>query len=197
MAADLRSVCVFCGSSVGNRPEYAEAAASLGRELAARGLRLVYGGGSVGLMGIVADSVLDAGGAVLGVIPRVLARKELIHPRVGDMQVTETMHTRKALMAESSDGFIALPGGFGTFEELFEMITWSQLGIHQKNIGLLNVAGFFDNFFELVDRAVDDGFIKARNRALIQVSDSPTELLDRVLRRPPPDEPKYASLEQT
>src|SRR5690606_34136963 len=139
----MNRVCVFCGSRVGNRDEYRLAAESLGRLLASRRIELVYGGGSVGMMGVIADAVISAGGHVVGVIPELLAVKELMHPAVPDMRLVPDMHARKALMAELADAFIALPGGFGTFEELFETITWGQLGIHAKPIGLLNVGGYF------------------------------------------------------
>src|SRR6266404_9183331 len=149
----LRRVCVFSGSSFGARPMCADAAATLARELARRGIGLVYGGGSVGLMGVVADAVLEAGGEVIGVIPRALATKEIAHQGLADLRVVPSMHERKALMTELADGFIALPGGFGTFDELFEAITWAQLGLHNKPVGLLDVADYFAPLRALVVHA--------------------------------------------
>jgi uncharacterized protein (TIGR00730 family) len=176
----IRRVCVFCGSKMGVSPEFREAAAALGDELVRRGLGLVFGGGSVGLMGVLADAVLDGGGEVIGVIPDALATKELLHVRVPDMRRVRDMHERKALMAELADAFIALPGGFGTFEELFEIVTWAQLGFHRKNVGLLNVEGYFDRLVELVDHAIQSGFIVAAHRDLIVVEREPAALLQRL-----------------
>jgi uncharacterized protein (TIGR00730 family) len=170
-------ICVFCGSSPGRRPEYAEAAAAMGALLAARGLTLVYGGGRVGLMGAVADAVLAAGGRVVGVIPEAIATKEVAHRGVTELHVVPSMHARKALMAELADAFIALPGGFGTFEELFEIVTWAQLGIHAKPLGLLNVAGYFDGLKAMVDHAAGEGFIDADQRDLIAQAAEPEALL--------------------
>jgi uncharacterized protein (TIGR00730 family) len=161
-------------------PAFQEAAARLGGELVTRGLGLVFGGGSVGLMGVIADAVLDRGGEVIGVIPQALATKELLHLRVSDMRRVRDMHERKAVMAELADAFIALPGGFGTFEELFEVITWAQLGFHQKNIGLLNVDGYFGPLVTLVDHAIQSGFIKPAHRDLIFAERDPTTLLDKL-----------------
>jgi uncharacterized protein (TIGR00730 family) len=176
----IRRVCVFCGSKMGVSPEFREAAAALGDELVRRGLGLVFGGGSVGLMGVLADAVLDGGGEVIGVIPDALATKELLHVRVPDMRRVRDMHERKALMAELADAFIALPGGFGTFEELFEIVTWAQLGFHRKNVGLLNVEGYFDRLVDLVDHAIQSGFIVAAHRDLIVVEREPAALLQRL-----------------
>lgn len=187
----MKSVCVFCGSKIGKLAAYRESAAQLGRVLARRGLRLVYGGGSVGLMGVLADAVLAAGGQVTGVIPAVLATRELLHPGVPDMRVVESMHVRKATMAELADAFIALPGGYGTFEELFEMITWAQLGLHAKTIGVLNVEGYFDALVGLIDRAVSEGFIKPRHRELVVLDDDPGALLDRLTKVAVPRESKW------
>jgi uncharacterized protein (TIGR00730 family) len=172
---------VFCGASFGNRPEYDRAARALGQEMVARGLGLVFGGGGVGLMGAVADAVLDAGGEVTGVIPHGLVVRELAHPRVADMRVVNTMHARKALMADLSDAFVALPGGFGTLDELFEAATWSQLGIQRKPIGLLNVAGYFDGLLAQVRHAVAEGFVPRRNETLLLNAEDPASLLDRLL----------------
>ncbi len=176
----MRRLCVYCGSRVGDREDYRAAAESLGRALAERGIALVYGGGSVGLMGTLADATLAAGGEVIGVIPELLAVKELLHPGVRDMRVVPDMHSRKRLMAELADGFVALPGGFGTFEELFETITWAQLGIHAKPIGLLNTAGYFDDLLRFLDRSFADGFIRPLYRELYCVGGEPDEMLDRL-----------------
>lgn len=186
----MRRVCVFCGSRVGIDDCYRAAAVELGQLLVRSNLGLVYGGGSVGLMGVIADAVLDAGGEVIGVIPESLATEELLHPRVADMRVVPTMHARKALMAELSDAFIAMPGGFGTFEEFFEVVTWSQLRLHQKLTGLLNVGGFYDPLVRLVDHAVQEGFIKLKHRELLIVEERPDVLLRRLSRESVTDEPK-------
>jgi uncharacterized protein (TIGR00730 family) len=170
-------VCVFCGSSRGADPAYAEAAEALAAELVRREIGLVYGGGSVGLMGIVADAVLEAGGEVIGVIPRFLHRREIMHEGVTDLRVVESMHERKALMADLSDGFVVLPGGIGTLEEAFEAMTWTQLGIHDKPVGLLDVANFWDAFRALLARAVSDGFLRA-DVADLPLATEPGPLLD-------------------
>lgn len=183
----MRRICVFCGSSSGRDPRYGVIAAELGRLFAERELGLVYGGGSVGLMGAIADAVLDAGGEVIGVIPERLATKELLHTRVPDMRRVRDMHERKALMAELADAFIALPGGYGTLEELFEVITWAQLGFHRKNIGLLNVCGYFDPLVCLVDHAVAEAFIRADHRDLIVVESECGTLLDRLIAHQMPE----------
>ena len=198
MESPLRRICVFCGSRPGARPEYLEQARRLGGLLAGRGIGLVYGGASVGLMGAVADGALAAGGDVIGVIPRALAGKELAHAGISDLRVVGSMHERKALMAELSDAFIAMPGGFGTLEELFEMVTWSQLGLHRKPFGVLNVAGFFNSLLALVEDAVREGFIPPEHRRLILESTEPDVLLDLVLGyEPPPPVVKWIRPEQT
>jgi uncharacterized protein (TIGR00730 family) len=179
----LQSVCVFCGSRVGSDPRYAQAARELGGLLAQRGMSLVYGGGQVGLMGVIADAVLAAGGRVVGVIPQPLATRELLHTRASEMHVVPGMHARKAKMVELSDAFIALPGGFGTLEELLEVITWAQLGIHAKPVGVLNVGRFFDALVELIDHAVRQDFIKPKNRDLLVIHERPAELLDLLARQ--------------
>jgi uncharacterized protein (TIGR00730 family) len=176
----LHRVCVFCGSNLGTSPAFRDAATSLGQELVARGLGLVFGGGSVGLMGVVADAVLDGGGEVIGVIPQALATKELLHPRVADMRRVRDMHERKALMAELSDAFLALPGGLGTFEEFFEIVTWAQLGFHRKTMGLVNVEGYFDPLVKLIEHSIDSGFIKPAHRDLVVVEREPAAALDRL-----------------
>jgi uncharacterized protein (TIGR00730 family) len=174
----MRRVCVFCGSSHGVRPAYSDAARSLGQALVARGLGLVYGGGKVGLMGVVADAVLAAGGDVVGVIPHALMAREIGHAGLTTMHVVDSMHERKALMADVADAFIALPGGVGTFEELFEAITWTQLGLHAKPCGLLNVDGFYDDLLRFLDHAWVEGFIKPETRAIVKASADARELLD-------------------
>ena len=165
----MKRICVFCGSNIGRDPRYRAAAEGLGQLLAARGIELVYGGGNIGLMGAVADACLAAGGTVIGVIPQALVGKEVAgcvvdHRALTRMEVVDSMHTRKARMAELSDGFIALPGGFGTFEEFCEVLTWGQLGFHVKPMGLLNVAGFYDPLLALFDQAVSEGFLRQENR---------------------------------
>jgi uncharacterized protein (TIGR00730 family) len=182
----LKSICVFCGSRSGSRPEYARAAGELGRVLAERGIELVYGGGSVGLMGTLADAVLAAGGRVTGVIPEALATKEVAHWGLTELHVVPSMHVRKATMARLADAFIALPGGFGTLEELFEIVTWAQLGLHQKPAGLLNTAGFFDALLALVDHTVTEEFVRPENRELLLEAKEPADLLDQLERTRPP-----------
>jgi uncharacterized protein (TIGR00730 family) len=176
----IKRVCVFCGSKEGADSRYSAAARGVGAELVRRGWGLVFGGGSVGLMGVVADTVLEQSGEVIGVIPQALATKELLHPRVPEMRKVRDMHERKSVMAELSDAFVALPGGYGTFEELFEVITWAQLGFHRKNIGLLNVGGYFDPLVELVDHAIRAGFVVPEHRELIVVENEPAALLDKL-----------------
>src|SRR5271154_5558209 len=165
-----RGVCVFCGSSSGKGPQYADSARRLGAALAARGLELVYGAGDVGLMGVLADAALAAGGRVVGVIPQALVQREVAHHGLSELHVVRTMHERKALMADRADAFLALPGGFGTADELFEILTWAQLGLHSKPVGLLNVAGFFDPLLAWIDRCVSDGFLRPENRDLLLIS---------------------------
>ena len=172
-------ICVFTGSRAGVSPDYAHAAKEFGRALFRRGYGLVYGGGNVGLMSVLADTVLEHGGHVTGVIPDSLVSKEVAHLGLSDLRVVHSMHERKALMAELSDGFIALPGGIGTMEEFFEVLSWAQLGIHEKPCGLLNVAGYYDPLIEFVDQAVLKDFIKAKHRALMIVEQRPGQLLDR------------------
>lgn len=183
----MRRLCVFCGSSRGQRPAYAEAARRLGLALAGRGLDLVYGGGHIGLMGVVADAVLEAGGKVYGVIPRSMVERELAHRGLTELHVVETMHRRKALMADLADAFAALPGGFGTADELFEILTWAQLGLHPKPVGLLDVEGFFGPLLAWLDRAVADGFLRPAHRELLHVAREPEELVEMLLKAQPPD----------
>lgn len=176
----MKRLCVFCGSSVGARAVYREAAWSLGTELTRRGIGLVYGGGNVGLMGIIADAVLQGGGQVTGIIPDHLIAKELGHRGLTDLRVVGTMHERKALMADLADGFVALPGGFGTYDEFCEVLTWAQLGLHQKPCGMLNVAGFFDSLLAMFDHATGEGFIRPAHRAILRVASQPNALLDEM-----------------
>jgi uncharacterized protein (TIGR00730 family) len=192
----VRRVCVFCGSSPGRDPRYAAQAKALARELAARGIGVVFGGGSVGLMGVLADQALAAGGQVTGVIPHGLAARELAHRGVADMRVVPTMHARKALMADLADAFVALPGGMGTFEELLEIATWGQLGIHRKPVGILNVAGYYDPLVTLLGRAADAGFVSEQNRGLFVVEDDPARLLDRLAVHVPPPGPAWITAEE-
>ncbi|HEY2388333.1 MAG TPA: TIGR00730 family Rossman fold protein [Candidatus Binatia bacterium] len=182
----MRRVCVFTGSSVGARPAYAEAARALAAAILERKLGLVYGGGSIGLMGVIADAVLAGGGEVIGVIPRPLATREIAHQGLADLRVVPSMHERKALMMELADGFVALPGGFGTFEELLESITWAQLGLHRKPIALLDVEGFYGALLALLDRATADGFVRPVYRALVLDDVDPGRLLDRMAAQRPP-----------
>ena len=186
----LRRLCVFCGSKVGVDDRYRSAAVELGRLLARERIGLVYGGGRIGLMGVIADAVLAGGGEVIGVIPESLATVELLHSGVADMRVVGSMHARKGLMAELSDAFVAMPGGFGTFEEFFEVVTWSQLGLHRKLTGLLNVGGFYDPLVRLVDHAVQEGFIKPKHRELLVIEERPDVLLSRLVSELIIDEPK-------
>jgi len=178
--ARLSAVAVYCGSNRGADPAYAQAAASLGRELAARGIRLVYGGGHVGLMGVVADAVLDSGGQARGVITRALHSKELAHRGLTELTVVDTMHERKAAMADAADAFVMLPGGYGTLDEFFEAVTWTQLGIHVKPCGALDVGGYFAPLRELLDAATRAGFVAAAHRDLVIAEPDPARLLDRL-----------------
>ncbi|WP_407295525.1 TIGR00730 family Rossman fold protein [Stutzerimonas zhaodongensis] len=173
----LRSICVFCGASTGNKPIYRAAAFALGNALAANGIRLVYGGGAVGLMGVVADAAMEAGGEVIGIIPQSLKDAEVGHQGLTQLEVVDGMHARKARMAELSDAFIALPGGLGTLEELFEVWTWAQLGYHQKPLGLLDVDQFYSKLSHFLDHVVDEGFVRTPHRDMLQRSESPHALL--------------------
>ena len=193
----MKRVCVYCGSSPGRRPDYRSAGRSLGNEIARRGLGLVYGGASVGVMGVVANAVLEHGGEVIGVIPESLATKELAHPGLSDLIVVASMHERKARMAELSDGFVALPGGWGTLEELFEVLTWAQLGMHEKPCGLLNVAGYFDHLFRFLDNAVEEQFVRDGHRAMLLMDDDPAALLDRFADYRAPRVRKWIKAEET
>ncbi len=194
---EIRSLCVYCGSSPGRTGIYAESARALGAALVERGIRLVYGGASVGIMGVVADAVLAAGGEVVGIIPESLQRKELAHPGLTELHVTRSMHERKALMAELSDGFIALPGGIGTLEELFEIWTWAQLGFHDKPCGLFNVGGYYDSLVRFLDHSVAEEFVKPLYRSMLIVESDPHMLLDRYARYQPPAVPKWVGRGET
>ncbi len=182
----MKRVCVFCGSSMGARPDYAEAAAGLGRLLAASGLGLVYGGGDIGLMGVMADAALAAGGEVVGVIPEALMKFEIGHLDLAELHVVASMHERKALMADLSDAFIALPGGIGTMEELFEAWTWAQLGMHAKPLGFLDVAGYYAHLQAFLDHMAGEGFLRPRHRAMVAVETDPARLLDAFAGYTPP-----------
>lgn len=194
----MKRICVFCGSNVGVRPAYASAARAMAGELVRRRLGVVYGGGGIGLMGVLADAMLEGGGEVIGVIPRPLASKELAHTGLTEMRVVDSMHERKALMASLADGFVAMPGGLGTFEETLEILTWSQLGIHRKPIGLLNVEGFYDGLLGMIAHALAEGFVPREYRALSVSADTPARLLDSMEAWRPPDFPgRWLTISQT
>jgi uncharacterized protein (TIGR00730 family) len=193
----MKRVCVFCGSSVGNQSIYRETAEAMGTLLAKEKIALVYGGGHVGLMGVIADACLAGGGEVIGVIPQALADREIAHSGLTDLRVVDSMHTRKALMAELSDAFIAMPGGVGTFEEFFEAITWTQLGLHRKPCGLLNAGGFYTPLVAFIDQAVSEGFIKPIHRSMMVVDDNPERLLNTLGTIKLPDVPKWIRKEET
>ena len=193
----IRRVCVFCGSNTGNDPAYIEAAQSLGRLFAREGIALVYGGGSVGLMGQLADAVLEAGGEAIGVIPHALWAREVGHRGLTDLRIVDTMHERKATMAELADAFIALPGGLGTLEEIFEVWTWAQLGLHQKPLGFLDVNGFYAPLMEFLDRAVRARFVKEQHRAIAMIASDAEALLRRFDSWQPPRVEKWITKEET
>ena len=182
----MERICVFCGSSPGSRPEFVEAAVQLGEDLARRGITLVYGGGRVGMMGAVARGVLDAGGEVIGVIPRDLVDQEVAFTDLLDLRVVDTMHERKALMVELAQGFIALPGGLGTLEEFAEVLTWAQLGIHRKPCGVLNVRHYYDRLIGFLDHGVDQQFISPAHREMVLIADSADALLEKLETYQPP-----------
>jgi uncharacterized protein (TIGR00730 family) len=185
----LRSVCVFCGSYTGDRPEYAAAAVELGEELVARGVGLVYGGGRIGLMGVIADAVLAAGGRVTGVIPEHLVSHEVAHPGLTELRVVASMHERKQLMFELSDAFVAMPGGLGTLEELLEIATWAQLALHRKPVGILDVLGYYGGLTAQLDHAALSGFLTPRTRGLLIRDDGAAPLLDRLAAHAVPSPP--------
>ena len=190
----LNSLCVYCGSSPGRDVAYAETARVLAQAMVARGIRLVYGGASVGIMGAVADEVMRLGGEAVGVIPEALMRKELAHASLTELHVTPSMHARKTLMAELADAFVALPGGIGTFEEIFEVWTWAQLGFHRKPCGLLNVAGYYDRLVAFLDHAAGERFVRQEQRDMLVVDSDPESLLDRFAHYAPPALPKWGDL---
>jgi len=177
--SEIRRLAVFCGSNPGARPEYVEGARALGRLLCQRRVGVVYGGSSVGLMAALAETVLEEGGDIIGVIPKMLVEREVAHRALSDLRIVDSMHERKALMAELSDGFVALPGGIGTLEEFFEIWTWAQLGVHDKPCGLLNIAGYFDPLLEFLDRAVAEKFVRDVHRSMVIVESEPEALLRR------------------
>ncbi len=190
---NIRRACVFCGSSSGYSPVYVDAARELGRTFAKNGIGLVYGGAHVGMMGALADAALAEGGHVTGVIPESLVAREIAHTQLSDLRIVATMHQRKALMADLSDAFIALPGGFGTLDEFCEVLTWSQLGIHAKPCGLLNIAGYYDPLLALFDRAMSEGLLKPANRAMVVADTSAAALLEKLSRHPVPRVDKWVS----
>jgi uncharacterized protein (TIGR00730 family) len=194
----MRRLCVFCGSSPGARPAYGEAAEQLGRLLVAEGIGLVYGGGHVGLMGRLADAVLAEGGEAIGVMPEALVAREIAHTGLSDLRVVGSMHERKALMAELADGFVALPGGLGTVEELFEVYTWAQLGLHRKPCALLDVDGYYEGIARFLEHAVEERFLRAEHRSMLIVERDPRALLDRLERfEPEAVTPKWIDREET
>ncbi len=193
----MKNICVFCGSSNGRRPAYARAARNFGAALAAKGLGLVYGGGSIGLMGVVADSALEGGAPVVGVIPRALARREIAHHGLTRLEVVPSMHARKARMARLSDAFVAMPGGIGTLEELFEVLTWGYLGIHAKPVGLLDVGGYWRPLVRLLDHSVEEGFLRPAHRKLVVIDRSPLRLLERLARHRVPAATRWLDEKET
>jgi uncharacterized protein (TIGR00730 family) len=193
----VRRICVYCGSSPGRDPAYADAAMAMGRTLAERGLGLVYGGGHVGLMGTVADAALGGGAEVVGVMPQALVDREIAHRGLTELRVVGSMHERKLLMAELADGFVALPGGMGTLEELFEVYTWTQLGVHAKPLAMLNVRGYYDRLVAFLDHAVAERFVTAEHRAMLVVAREPEEVLEGFAGWRAPDRPKWLGRAQT
>jgi uncharacterized protein (TIGR00730 family) len=189
--SEIHRLAIFCGSNPGARPDYVKAARTFGAMLASRGIGVVYGGSSVGLMSALAESVLDELGDIIGVIPRMLVEREVAHKTLSDLRVVGSMHERKALMAELSDGFVALPGGIGTLEEIFEIWTWAQLGMHDKPCGLLNIAGYFDPLLEFLDRAVEEKFVRDVHRSMLIVESDPESLLARFEAYDPPKVVKW------
>jgi uncharacterized protein (TIGR00730 family) len=189
----INKLCVFCGSSMGNRPVYREAAARLGNHLATSGIALVYGGGRVGLMGVLADSVLAVGGEAIGVMPKALVEKEIAHATLTRLHIVESMHERKALMADLADAFVLLPGGFGSWEEFCEVLTWLQLGIHNKPCGILNIEGYYDALIALTAHSVAEGFIAPAHKDMLVVQDTVEQLISELIIAPLPVESKWVS----
>ena len=194
---DVKTICVFCGSASGRRDAYARSARSFGAAIAGKGLGLVYGGGSIGLMGVVADAALEGGAPVVGVIPRALFRREIAHHGLTRLEVVPSMHARKARMARLSDAFVALPGGIGTLEELFEVLTWGYLGIHAKPVGLLDVGGYWRPLVRLLDHAVEEGFLRPAHRKLVVIDRSPVRLLERLARHRVPAATRWIDEKET
>lgn len=194
---ELNSLCVYCGSSSGRRALYAEAARALAQAMVERNIRLVYGGAGIGVMGAVADEVLRLGGQAIGVIPQALMRKEVAHEGLTELHVTSSMHARKTLMAELADGFVALPGGIGTFEEIFEVWTWGQLGFHRKPCGLLNVDGYYDGLIAFLDHSAREGFVRDQHRRMLVVETEAAALLDRFAAYVPPALPRWVGAGET
>jgi len=192
--SEIRRLAVFCGSNPGARPDYVNGARALGRLLSERGIGIVYGGASVGVMAALAEAVLDEMGEIIGVIPKMLVEREVAHRALTDLRVVGSMHERKALIAELSDGFVALPGGIGTLEEFFEIWTWAQLGMHQKPCGLLNIAGYFDPLLAFLDRAVEEKFVREVHRSMVIVESSPDKLLERFEAYVPPRVVKWINV---
>ncbi|NOQ75194.1 MAG: TIGR00730 family Rossman fold protein [Crocinitomix sp.] len=193
----MKSITVFCGSSSGNDSNYELSAFAAGQHLAAENITVIYGGAQIGLMGKVAEGALQNKGEVIGVIPHFLSGKEILHEGLTELIQVDTMHERKTIMAEKSDGFIALPGGFGTFEELFEILTWAQLGLHQKPIGILNIDGFYDDLLEMIQKMVDKGFLKTINQDMLLKSGSIADLVTQMRSYKAPDVPKWIKSDET
>lgn len=193
----MKSICVYCGSNPGRTETYSNAARHLGRALAEQGIKLVYGGASVGIMGVLADAVLDHGGQAVGVIPEALVKKEVAHHHLSELHVTGSMHERKMLMAELSEGFIALPGGIGTLEEIFEIWTWAQLGFHKKPFGMLNIDGYYNSLITFLDHTVAEQFVKQPHRSMLMVETDPETLLDRLSCYMAPDVEKWIGQKET
>jgi uncharacterized protein (TIGR00730 family) len=193
----VHRICVYAGSNPGSDPAYADAARALASLMAERGIGLVYGGGKIGLMGVLADTVLAAGGEAIGVMPQALIDREIGHPNLTELKVVQSMHERKALMAELAEAFVAVPGGIGTLEELIEVYTWSQLGIHDKACGVLNVRGYYDGLAAFLDHAVREGFLRPQHRAVLTVAEDPEQLLDALAAFTPPRVGKWLELDQT
>jgi uncharacterized protein (TIGR00730 family) len=182
----LKRICVFCGSSAGSNPKYKESAVKLGDTLTECGVTLIYGGSNIGLMGEIANAMIRKSGNVIGVIPRVLVEKEVAFTKLQDLRIVDSMHERKALMAKMADGFISMPGGFGTLEETIEMLTWTQLGIHEKPIGLMNIDGYFDRLFDFIDHMVSEGFLAEDFRDMVLMDENPVDLLEKMTKFAPP-----------
>ena len=193
----IKSICIYCGSSLGRLEAYGSAACVLAEEMVSRNIRLVYGGAGIGIMGMVADHVLKLGGEAIGVIPKALAHKEVAHKNLTELHVTQSMHKRKMLMAELSDGFIALPGGVGTLEELFEIWTWAQLGFHNKPCGLLNVEGYYDSLIGFLDHVLAEQFVKKEHHAILIVETNADALLDRYIKYQPPAARHWVGKDET